>query len=55
MSYSKYTSITAQVTRQALKESERAIAERRATQVLRYQKWDKGTPSENIDLSKEQH
>ncbi|SHO75799.1 Uncharacterized protein MSYG_0132 [Malassezia sympodialis ATCC 42132] len=53
-SYSKYTTVAARATRQALKETERAEAERRAYQALRYQEWKNGEASDHINLSAEQ-
>jgi len=47
-SYSKYTTVAARATRQALKETERAEAERRAYQALRYQEWKNGEASEHV-------
>ena len=47
-SFNKYTSICARATRQALKEEERAAAERRGFMALRYQEWKDGKASENV-------
>ncbi|CCU98380.1 unnamed protein product [Malassezia sympodialis ATCC 42132] len=52
--FSKYTTVAARATRQALKETERAEAERRAYQALRYQEWKNGEASDHINLSAEQ-
>ncbi len=49
-SFNKYTAICARATRQALKEEERAAAERRGYMALRYQEWKDGKPSENVSL-----
>ena len=48
ISYSKYTTVAARATRQALKETERAEAERRAYQALRYQEWTNGEASDHV-------
>ncbi|WFD25719.1 hypothetical protein MNAN1_000685 [Malassezia nana] len=52
--YSKYTTVAARATRQALKETERAEAERRAYQALRYQEWKNGEAGEHINLGTEE-
>ncbi|WFD29163.1 hypothetical protein MSPP1_000168 [Malassezia sp. CBS 17886] len=49
-SFSKYASLAARATRQALKETERVAAERRAQEGLRYQTWKDGKASEQINL-----
>lgn len=46
--YSKYTQVAARAVRQALKEPERAKADRRAFQALRYQEWKNGEPSDHV-------
>lgn len=46
--FSKYANIAANATRQGLKESERAAAERRGFQALRYQEWKDGKPGEQV-------
>lgn len=46
--FSKYGNIAAIATRQGLKESERAAAERRGFQALRYQEWKDGKPGEQV-------
>ncbi|AXA49081.1 F-type H+-transporting ATPase subunit epsilon [Malassezia restricta] len=50
-SYSKYTQVAARAVRQSLKETERADAERRAFQALRYQEWKNGEASDHISLA----
>ncbi|KAJ9475563.1 hypothetical protein PHBOTO_005650 [Pseudozyma hubeiensis] len=52
-SFNKYTAICARATRQALKEEERASAERRGYMALRYQEWKDGQASENLNLAEE--
>ena len=46
--YSRYTQVAARAVRQSLKETERADAERRAFQALRYQEWKNGEPSDHV-------
>ena len=50
-SFNKYTAICARATRQALKEEERAAAERRGFMALRYQEWKDGKASENVSVA----
>ncbi|CBQ69893.1 related to atp synthase epsilon chain, mitochondrial [Sporisorium reilianum SRZ2] len=51
--FNKYTAICARATRQALKEEERAAAERRGYMALRYQEWKDGKASDNLNLAEE--
>lgn len=42
--------IAARATRQSLKEADRAAAEKYSYQVLKYQSWKDGQPSESVRL-----
>lgn len=48
--YAKYSMIAARATRQSLKEADRAAAEKYSYQVLKYQSWKDGQPSESVRL-----